>query len=286
MNFVGKMLIIIIMLFSVLFMGLTTVVFMTAEDWKDKSEKAQSELTKAKSDLVSKDQVIEENKAAVAAVQKQLDDEKTRHQGEVAQLVTLRTQLEDQKKDLETQRQVTQQLMESAQSEAKHRIAEASEIREKLRKTQDDSNTLQRQQTQLNEEIFNLKRNLATATGQNKNLREEVQAAKAFLQSKGYSTDLAEMKGVSVPPAGLNGIIRRANSQTPQKAELSIGSDDGLQIGHELYVYRQNPPEFLGKLKVLNVEPDQAVAEVIGKTYLGKRLQQGDVVSATLPRGN
>ena len=43
--------------------------------------------------------------------------------------------------------------------------------------------------------------------------------------------------------------------------EISIGSDDGLAVGQELYVFRTQPrAEYLGKVKIVAVDPDQAVA--------------------------
>ena len=66
--------------------------------------------------------------------------------------------------------------------------------------------------------------------------------------------------------------------------EISIGSDDGLAVGQELYVFRIQPrPEYIGKVKIVSVYPDQAVAEVIGNTVNGKKVQEGDIVSSRLP---
>jgi hypothetical protein len=65
--------------------------------------------------------------------------------------------------------------------------------------------------------------------------------------------------------------------------EITIGSDDGLVVGHELYMYRLTPrPEYLAKVEVVSVDPDQAVVKVIGKTYLGKKIKEGDIVSSSV----
>ncbi len=51
----------------------------------------------------------------------------------------------------------------------------------------------------------------------------------------------------------------------------------------ELFLFRTSPqPEYLGKVKVGLVEPDQAVANVIGNTVHGKKIMEGDNVSSTL----
>jgi hypothetical protein len=65
--------------------------------------------------------------------------------------------------------------------------------------------------------------------------------------------------------------------------EISIGADDGIFVGMELYLFRTDPmPEYLGKVRVTAVDPDQAVALVIGKTVNGKKIKEGDNVSSTL----
>jgi hypothetical protein len=65
--------------------------------------------------------------------------------------------------------------------------------------------------------------------------------------------------------------------------EITIGADDGLVVGHELYLYRVSPsPEYLGKVKIISVDPDQAVAKVVGNTYMGKKIKEGDIVSSTI----
>ena len=47
--------------------------------------------------------------------------------------------------------------------------------------------------------------------------------------------------------------------------------------------YRVSPrPEYLGKVAIVSVDPDQAVAKVIGNTYMGKKIKEGDIVSSTI----
>src|SRR5258708_2445503 len=56
MTFVGKILVILIMAFALLFLGISTVVFTTSTNWKtatDAAKKQVSELTKKSSDLTA-----------------------------------------------------------------------------------------------------------------------------------------------------------------------------------------------------------------------------------------
>ena len=63
--------------------------------------------------------------------------------------------------------------------------------------------------------------------------------------------------------------------------EISIGSDDGLRVGHRLHVYRDNT--YLGHAVVLKTDPDRSVAQIDKKTQRGA-IQARDQVTTTLPR--
>src|SRR5262245_17065193 len=81
MTFVGKILVIVIMAFALLFLGITGVVFTTARNWKDAKAKADEQVKKlqqensaatAKADQLTKD--LGASKDAAKASQKTLDD--------------------------------------------------------------------------------------------------------------------------------------------------------------------------------------------------------------------
>ena len=59
--------------------------------------------------------------------------------------------------------------------------------------------------------------------------------------------------------------------------EISIGSDDGMAVGEQLDVFRDD--EFLGRVIIRRVGPDRSVAEVIPELRKGI-IQKGDKVRA------
>ncbi|MEZ6049715.1 MAG: hypothetical protein R3C11_29860, partial [Planctomycetaceae bacterium] len=68
--------------------------------------------------------------------------------------------------------------------------------------------------------------------------------------------------------------------------EVSIGSDDGLAVGHSMFVYRPQaadgtPAQYLGKLEVTKVTPDKAVGRLILSTKNGI-IARGDNVKTKL----
>ncbi len=61
--------------------------------------------------------------------------------------------------------------------------------------------------------------------------------------------------------------------------ELSLGGDDGIQAGHELDVYRND--QYLGRVRVVSIKPDKAVA-VILRDFVRGPIQRGDRVATRL----
>jgi RNA polymerase sigma factor (sigma-70 family) len=75
------------------------------------------------------------------------------------------------------------------------------------------------------------------------------------------------------------------------RVEINIGSDDGLIRGHELTIYRVDrraqpvrfrAMEYIGRIRILFADPDQAVAKVI-ELWEGKKIKEGDCVTGRTP---
>ena len=121
---------------------------------------------------------------------------------------------------------------------------------------------------------------LETATNNANDLRDRVARFQTLLRRNGLSDDIATVKGTDTPPA-VEGEVSRVDNNSV--VELTIGSDDGLVPGHELVLYRTKPkPDFLGRIKIISVDPDRSVGRVIGATIQGKKIKEGDIVSSTI----
>ncbi|MCH5376821.1 MAG: hypothetical protein JJ992_22875, partial [Planctomycetes bacterium] len=66
-------------------------------------------------------------------------------------------------------------------------------------------------------------------------------------------------------PPSLDGIVTAIGESN--LIEVSLGSDDGLRVGHRIEVFRDN--NYLGHAVVRKTDPDRAVAEVDEKTQRG-----------------
>jgi len=285
MTHVGKILVIVIMVFSLIFLALSTVVFTTEVNWKKqvtdltaKKKTVEDERDRLKRSLG--DQEVKLNQALAAAKKdeeenrakiKTLTDDNTRRQTEITtQRTSVETALQEVKK---------------AQDEAQSRIEEANVLRQNLQTVQNQRDEFRLSKTELDQQIIILKRELEVAQNNNKNLRERVALLDSVIRKAGLNSDTADIKVLQHPP-DVEGEVTKVDAKG-STMEISIGKDDGLVEGLELVVYRTKPsPEYLGKVRVVSVDPDQAVVRVIGKPYLGKKIQEGDSVSTKVrPRG-
>jgi len=281
MTHVGKILVFVIMAFALIFLGISTTVFTTSKNWRTATEeqkKKVSELSKKLSDA----------QAGVADANKELAAAKGNYDA-------LKKQFEDKIKQAEDETARAQQQIEQARKEvadaqanAKTSLVDADARRKETLQLRDQKSAVEKQanefklkQAELFDKIRELERFLETATKNNSDLRERVAKFSALLRQHGLSDDISRVKGMeSAPP--VVGEVKRVDPSN-RRVELTIGSDDGLVVGHELFLYRQKPrPEYLGKITIISVYPDQAVGRVNGTTYQGKKIQEGDLVSSTI----
>ena len=281
MTTVGKILVIVIMLFAVIFLGISTVVFSTATNWKDATaaqKKKVQELDGKNRDMLSK----------VDAAKKDLEKAETDNKALLSANETRIKALEDEVKTLNNESTAARSKLEVAQQSANtalalsdERLKEALKLRDQKSDVEKQANEYKLQQTELNDKIRDLERQTKTLDDNNKDLRDRVARYSTLLRRSGLSDDIRTVKGLESPPP-VSGEVSRVDAQN-KKIEITIGSDDGLVPGHELFLYRTTPrAEYLGKVQVISVDPDQAVCKVIGTTVQGKKIQEGDIVSSTI----
>lgn len=278
MTRVGQILVIVIMIFAVIFFALSTVVFTTEVNWK----KQVTDLTKVKTDLTSErdrlkrqlgDQEVNHKNALDAAKKaeadfaknvKDLKDQNDKRQDEITkQRTAVETALQEVKK---------------AQDEAEARISESNVLRTNLQTVQKQRDEFRLQNVELDQKIILLNRELEVAQNNNKNLRERIALLDSVIRKAGLNADTADIKVLQSPP-DVEGVVTRVDAKGTT-LEISIGRDDGLVEGLELLVFRTKPtPEYIGKVRVVSVDPDKAVVKVVGNTYHGKKIQEGDDVA-------
>ena len=284
MTFVGKILVIVIMALALLFLGISSVAFTTAKNWKEAHEAEKKKV----SELDSK---LKDFQGKVDLATKELDKSKADRKAAVDALEKRNVSLEEEKKreldtasDARAKLEVAQQSAKTALDEGEARRKETDQLREQKSAIEKQANDYKIQQTELNDRIRELERMNTSLDANTKDLRDRVARFSTLLRRAGLSDDISVVKGLESPPP-VEGQVTRIDALN-KRIEISIGSDDGLVPGHELFLYRLQPEAvYLGKVQVLTVDPDQSVCKVIGTTVQGKKIKEGDIVStSTRPR--
>jgi chromosome segregation ATPase len=281
MTFVGKILVILIMAFSLVFLGVSTVVFTTANNWKAESEKVTKKRDEFKKSFDSaKAQLAQaetQKKTAEDEHRKQLADKDRR----IADLSKQTAEAEAAMNEARSKLEVALKNAQVSLDEATAKKTEIDTVLETLAKAQQQANEFNAQNIELKDNIRILERSKATAEQNAKDLRKFNSQAISYLREKGIPIENIDKLDPDKVPPPVEGLVKELNL-TKRSMEITIGSDDGLAVGQELYVFRIQPrAEYIGKVKIVTVYPDKAVADVIGNTVNGKKVQEGDIVSST-----
>jgi len=205
------------------------------------SEKGRDEvLAKLQSAIVKKDEEL-----------KALQEEKLRREEDQRQKVRL---LDKMSNELEEARQKVDSLTKQVaaqQEKVDGRVDRSAELSAKLAESQSFLAIAEERKAQLERQLVN---------------------ARLLLEQSGLDID-------SLPKDRVPTLDGQVIAVASGLIEVSLGSDDGLQVEHVLEVYRNN--EYVGRAVVTRVGPDKAVARLV-KEYVRGTVQRGDRVTTRL----
>lgn len=282
MTFVGKILVILIMAFSLVFLGVSTVVFSTATNWKTVAERSKADLAKKTSAANDLETRLKEAQAKLETAKSEHQTATTERENKIKDLDKRMADASDQAAAARGQLEQAQRNAQVALSEATARKAETETLVATTNKAQAQATQFNDQNLELTDRVRILEREKATAEQNSKDLRNYNAKLLAFVRSKGLTPgSLQDMDATSVPPQ----VEGRVNEVDPlnKSVEISIGSNDGLVTGNELFLFRTQPrPQFLAKVKIVATYPNKAVADVIGgKTVNSNKILEGDIVASS-----
>lgn len=276
MNFIGKLLIVAILIMSLVFMGLSMAVYATHKNWKVASENLKKTL----------DTTNAEKTAAVNDLNRQIEEKDRQNTTQSQQLVkseaeraSLAERNVQQQTELEGLRQNQRDhiaAVAATQAINQNLAGEVGELRQKIRTEQKTRDSVFKQALDATEQLYQEKGIYDATRERNEQLVKQVAGMTSVMQSKGI--DPATDPGAVAP--NVEGIVSQIR-QTPgaQLVEVSIGSDDGLKTGNTLEVSRGD--KYLGRLEIIETSPDKSVARV-DRRYQQGAIQEGDRVATRI----
>jgi hypothetical protein len=287
MSYVGKILVVVQVVLSLLFMSFAGAVFAIHQNWRTKHDNVQKQLTTADTNLRS---VQEELTNARREFDAKLAQAQTEAQQAVARNATLTAQLaalQERTNNLEQQRQSQTGLAEAKASEARFRQEEAEKQRVENAKLQAKLDETAAENRELKDQMFTQEEAYRALNKRFETGLAQLAYLKRVVANAGLETDPDVVAKQHAPPPPVEGLVtkvRKNRANRVQFVELSIGSDDGLLKGNELDVVRisgNDRSDWLGKVRVVDVGPDWAVAEIILPAKNGI-IQEGDNVTTKL----
>ena len=288
MSFVGKILVVVQLVLSVLFMALAGAVFSVHTNWKTKYVAQAGDLKEAQKSATDS---LSEMNSVKQTSQKAVDDAK-------AQVGTLSEQVQNQttelaalkKKNNEDQQELQTQvaLAETKAREADFRIKEAEEQRATNRSLQSALDELAGKLRQNEDEKFGLQVEYDNLKDRYNDGLEELTYLRKIVKREGLETDPKKALKLAEPPPPVDGLVKiveKDRTNRPKFVEITVGSDDGLLKGHVMDVMRSGvggkEPQYLGKVRIISIEPDSAVCEVVESAKNGI-IEEGDNVTTKL----
>lgn len=270
MSFVGKVLVVVQLVLSVLFMALAGAVFSVHMNWKDAYNKqattlagAQKSVSDMQAELDSVKQtsqkVVDDNKAEMARLADQVLTQ-------TQQIAALTKKNNEDQQELQTQTA----LAETKAKEAIFRTQESDEQRAANRALQTALDDTASKLRTIEDEKFGLQVEFDKLRTKSQDDQVKLAFLEKVVRLKGLETDpkmAARLEEPPPPVAGLVKVIQKNRANQVKYVEITIGSDDGLIVGHKLDVMRTGvngqKPKYLGTVKVISIEPDYAVCEVM-----------------------
>lgn len=264
MTAVGKILVVLHLVLSVMFMAFAGAIFTAQNNWrakekataallaaeKKKSGDMQTEFDRQMADSKAKMDLLESDAVRLKGANTALDIE----------VKTLTADNKQLRKEVDQQRD--QATLTTA--EASERKKESDLQREKNNTLYDSREELAQKLYETEEKRFATEVQLQQTTEKFEQLFANYRTVIQFLASKNMTTDPKEMIATTTPPPPVEGrvlhVLKPDRGSRRELLQISIGRDSGLEIGHRLTVYRGG--KYLGTIRLTRVESDTAVGYV------------------------
>jgi hypothetical protein len=291
MQFVGKILVVLQLILSVLFMAFAGVLYNTQIKWRDEALKQKDLVAKVTKERDNNLADADRFKTEMTAKVDKADKDRLIAEGDNTTLKAENTRLKKELADATIEKTTSGEQALIAGAEAQARNEESANLRlliTDMQKARDEDFAVR---TKLEDQVRGLQLDFDTATKKNRELLARNSLYQQALEVAGISADPTELAGRASPAPRVEGIVEEIKPARRQGAselvEISLGSDQGLKKGHEMTVYRTGlnkpgqRPKFLAKIVIVNTTPDKAVGEVIESTRNGV-IQKGDNVTTKL----
>lgn len=284
MTFVGKILVVVQLVLAVCFMAFAGAVYTAETTWRAKADEFDKQRQQAQSEASNAAQELQQTKTELTGQITALEDRVKLLDNDVKQSTDQlrRTELELQEARTAVDRQTT--VANLAEEQAKFRQEETLRQRERNERLQSQINDLLGQVRQYEDTLFAKNLSIESMEARQQEMIDKLATYRQIMIARDISLDPRDHQDLvaAEPPPPVTGRVletRVSDTSGVEFVKISLGSDDGFLEGHELYIYRGD--QYLGKMKLTNIYPDQSVGTVVQRVRNGT-IQEGDNVTTKL----
>lgn len=284
MNLIGRIFLFAVFIMSLMLMTLAGAIYVSHVDWKDEVTRTQEECTpdqlpgylyRIKEAELNRQKLqgeISELREQVAESERARDQVLAKLQTAIVEKDKELQALRADKQDLQRDQREKTALLEQAQKDLESARQAVDKLVKQVAEQQAQVDDQVERSAALSAQLAEKRSFLAIAEERKAQLEKQVANARLLLQQSGLDID-------SLPKDRVPNVEGQVVAVASGSIEVSLGSDDGLQVDHVLEVYRRG--EYVGRAIVTSVRPDRAVAR-IDKEYARGVVQRGDRVTTRL----
>ncbi len=264
MTFLGKVLIVVQLLFSMLFMAFAGAVFTAQTNWRTKFEKEQETAKAAQRRAQEEANTLNAEKTALQEQLTTSQNDKVQWEGRANVLQADVERLDGENKTLKLAFDNQRNLADLNSQEAEERTKESQVQRARNSELNDSRDTLVVELNKLRDKLFGMELTLKQTEERYNAILKTNATMRSYLAQNNLPTDPRLMTVTAAPPPSVYGKIigaRREEKGNRTLVEISLGQDDGLIQGHTMTVYRDD--RFLGRIRLEDVRPDRSVGVVV-----------------------
>jgi hypothetical protein len=286
MHFVGKILVALQVVLSILFMAFAGAVFSVQASWKAKAETLEKNYAELQSQMRTTEEATQRQLAESEEQRKAQEDRANASEANLRNERILTQTLTAERDAVRREKDALMANSDINDREAKERRAEALVQRDVNKALHVQRDELRTEIQRLQDLVFGKDVEIRRMVDKQTQALDELALWRRAAQVVGLKPDPRELAGQQDPPPLVYGKVLdvRPDAQGADHdyVEISLGADDGLLKGHELHVYTVNGRgKYLGKIRIVHTTADRAVAIVIDQTRNG-RIQRGDDVTTQL----
>lgn len=281
-NVVGKILIVMQLVFSLCFMCFAGAAYTFHAQWKTKASDLEGKLKNAQTQIQQANDA-RTNDVKVANDEKVVMEERAKTaEARLVDLETTLKQVQGLLANAEQQRDKAMAELVVAQQESESRVAETSDSRSEIKRLRDQMNAGIAERRTLEDQLLDAKGRLEDSVERERQNVLVQTGLREKLRHYGHDPD-EPIDGIVPPPVErVRGLVVKAaknESRSAEHVQISIGSDDKVARNMKLIVSRGS--RFICEIIVTDVTPDSAVGRVIEETRNGS-IERGDNVTTKL----